>query len=171
MVEVLETFGAAALALFLLYFYLKGLIQSVRELRETRYPRILMYGLLAASGLTVGSCLIVERTTGISPYADPPSFAVRQWALGALIAGYVALFWRFTPRHVDARAVFATGRLCPKCGRALQQKRLHYATLEANDTAPPRHWLHRCECGEWTLFHPDGRATHAEDRTNGRGPD
>jgi hypothetical protein len=168
---VIEVFSAAALALFLLYLYLKRLIESVREFQENRSHRILMYCLLAAIGLTVGSCVIVERTTGISPYSDPPSFAVRQWAFGALIAAYVVLAWRFTPRRVDARAAVAAARVCPMCSRALQQKRLHYASQEGDDTNPPRHWLHRCECGEWTIFHPDGCATHAEDRTNGRGPD
>jgi hypothetical protein len=94
---VIEVFSAAALALFLLYLYLKRLIESVREFQENRYHRILMYCLLAAIGLTVGSCVIVERTTGISPYSDPPSFAVRQWAFGFAMASVAQCGWLGCP--------------------------------------------------------------------------
>lgn len=65
--ETLTTIAAVATAVTLLYVKFKGLVSYSRELSNSREERIALYGLVGAIALLIGSCVAVERVTGISP--------------------------------------------------------------------------------------------------------
>ena len=61
----------------------------------------------------------------------------------------------------QAASAFVADRLCPGCSRPLVGRRMSRPVL--SDEPSLDHWLHHCECGELTLYKPDGSARRVYD--------
>jgi hypothetical protein len=76
--------------------------------------------------------------------------------------------WRVTVYPgARERKQFVLGKLCSVCNRRLRPDRMHRPIVEGEGQADSlaRHWFYACECGELTLYDPDGRARHVVDRS------
>ena len=178
--EILKTILVGAVVLALIYLKFRGMFSYVRELRSKRYGRLEFYGPLVIMAVTIGSCVGTEQLTGTPFGTEPKSYVIR-WAFIVLaIAGFVALDWwvkrlensstgRAEPWMASAseRRAFVAGKVCPACNRPMKANRLGEA-LTAEQGQSRIGWLHRCQCGELTLFQADGRVRHVEDRSGGR---
>jgi hypothetical protein len=83
-------------------------------------------------------------------------YAIFTWRLDALLgtavcAGIIALahWWTERPER-QAASAFVADRRCPGCSRPLVARRMSRPVL--SEEPCPDHWLHRCECGELTLY-------------------
>jgi hypothetical protein len=139
-------------AVLLLYLTVVRLVRSVRELRSDRRQRFMLLAMLVAIVLLVGSCVTIERITGISPHADPPSYTTRRLLGVVFFVGYIAFVWVWeTRRHAVGRREFFNGKPCPACKRPLQARRTHEAVMDGSEEPSATQRLYRCECGESTL--------------------
>jgi DNA-directed RNA polymerase subunit RPC12/RpoP len=93
--------------------------------------------------------------------------AIFTWRIDALIATAVcaaiialAQWWTERPKRLAA-AAFGAGRRCQGCSQPLVPRRI--TRPDMGDGPSVDHWLHRCECGELTLFGPDGSARQVYD--------
>jgi len=175
-VDVLKSLVGILLVSAFLYFRFKQLVDWGRELRESRYGRLEFYVPLLLMGLTIGSCLSIERATGSWPEG---SLTVRRTSLGVLLVTLAVFVWWIERLKRDdggkdawlgsksSREAFLQGKVCPRCNRTMRANRLS-AAVDDEKAAKATGWIHRCECGEWTLFHVDGRVMHVDDRTGGR---
>ena len=171
MFENLTTIAVAATVALILYLHVKSAIAYCREVRNSREQRILLYGLIGAVALLVGSCAAIERATGASPDSTPSSFVIRL-SLGIVCSvGYLAFAWWFTVRpETRQRSRMVAGKTCSICNRALSPKRLHRPVMNGQEHPSKSHWFHRCACGEGTLFDADGHATRTVDRSLSQPP-
>ena len=131
----------------------------------------MLYSLIGAVALLVGSCAAIERATGISPDSTPPSF-VRRGSLAVVCGlGDLAFAWWFAVRpEARERSQMVAGKTCSICNRTLSPKRLHRPMMNGQEHPSKSHWFHRCACGEGTLFDADGRATRTVDRSLSQPP-
>lgn len=147
---------ALALVLVFLYFKIRELVQTVRDFRYDRAFRASYIGLLVAIALMVGSCVVVEKLTGVSPESDPPSYAVRRALAAIFLVAWMVFIWRWQ-HHLDApRRRFAEGKVCPTCNRPMDQDRLDRPVAAASKTRSDKHWAYACACGQVVLFDETG---------------
>ena len=175
--EILKTILLGSLVLAFIYLTLSGMLSYLRELRSKRYGRLEFYGPLAIMALTIGSCVATEQVTGTPWGTEPDSFFLRRAFFGVAIVAFVALGWWIKRLEsgssggdnpwlasVSERRAFVAGKVCPACNQPMEAKRLVQAVnAETNEALTGR--IYRCQCGELTLFEPDGHARHVEDRT------
>lgn len=119
-------------------------------------------------------CLALARRPAVLPAAVASYcigvfalYTILTWRLDALLgtavcAGIIALahWWTERPERRAASA-FVVDRRCPGCSRALVARRVSRPVL--SEEPSPDHWLHHCDCGELTLYKPDGSAHRVYD--------
>ena len=177
--EILKAILVGALVLALIYLKLRGIVSSLRELRSKRYGRLEFYGPPVIMALTMGACVVNEQLTGTPFGTEPKSYVIRwtfiafAFALGVALELFVKRLENGSAGGSDPwlasaseRRTFVAGKVCPACNQTMKANRLVQAVNAEEEGRIG--WIHRCECGELTLFQADGRVTHVEDRTGGR---
>lgn len=124
--------------------------------------------------VVAGLCLAFARRPAVLPAAaalyiiGPVAlYAAFSWRLDAILisaasAATVALAYWWTERpERTAAAIFALDRRCPGCSRPLGPRRLSRPVIAEE----PRldHWLHQCDCGELSMYKPDGSTVRVYD--------
>lgn len=161
----LTTILAIALALGLLYLKIKEVVRTIRDLRNSREERTLFFGLAIGALLTIGSCVAIERASGVPFGEDPASPTFRRVLLVLFLVGYLAFVWWITIYpQVREKARFAGGRICSLCNRPLRGKRLFRPVMPGAHEPSTVHWLYRCECGELTLYDQESRPQYVLNR-------
>jgi hypothetical protein len=97
--ELLYTISGVVLALCFLYGRVKFVARQIADIRRDKATRVTYFALLVAILLMIGSCNIVERVTGVSPNAIPPSFAVRRSVGAVFLVLFVAFSWWYEARE------------------------------------------------------------------------